>query len=65
MRSIQSFVKILMEEPDRSVSFKAAAAVASTEIKQDGVAWPSRDPAGRSCRVDSRGNSLVMKVLFS
>lgn len=58
MRSIQEFVKTLMKEPDRSVSFKAAAAaVACTEIEQDGVAWPSRGPAGRSCRVDSRGNT--------
>lgn len=38
MRSIWSFIKTLMKEPDRSVSFKAAAATASTEIKQDGLA---------------------------
>lgn len=37
MRSIWSFIKTLMKEPDRSVSFKAAA-TASTEIKQDGLA---------------------------
>lgn len=63
MRLIWSFVKILMKEPDRSVSFKAAAA--STEIKQDGLARPSRGPTSESCRVESRGNSVAMKVPFS
>lgn len=62
MRSIWLFVKTLVKEPDRSVSFKAAAA--STENKQDGLAWPSHGPAGESCGVDSRGNSMAMKVPF-
>ncbi|XP_017585932.1 PREDICTED: uncharacterized protein LOC108445713 isoform X4 [Corvus brachyrhynchos] len=33
-----------------------AAAAASAESKQDGVAWPSRGPTGGSCGVDGAGN---------